>query len=277
MGYDIDRFLHVINEGLLCCICQDVLQDPVQAPCEHAFCRLCIQGWLRDEKSCPEDRRPLIVEELRPLFRYMKNDLDKLKIRCKNIRQGCQYTCNLEYIKAHERECMFETMSCPNMECSQTILKMDLSDHLRECAQNQKPKVCNKGCGLSLINGEDREHNCLTELRSTIQILRKEMTCQLDTQRKEMEARLDMQRGFMVQREAAMQTEIVNLRNEISRISQKVKLLLDLEERRKSDFDKMETERKELFELLRTLQKQLRASSSCPHCKPRNGGKVTTI
>ncbi|XP_072459641.1 uncharacterized protein [Notamacropus eugenii] len=59
MGYDIERFVGYVNEGLLCCICQGVLEDPLQAPCEHAFCTSCIHGWLEYHRNCPEDRQAL--------------------------------------------------------------------------------------------------------------------------------------------------------------------------------------------------------------------------
>lgn len=70
MGYDLERFVGYVNEGLLCCVCRDVLEDPLQAPCEHAFCSSCIHGWLIHHNSCPEDRLPLDITHLRPLFRY---------------------------------------------------------------------------------------------------------------------------------------------------------------------------------------------------------------
>ena len=65
MGFDIERFVESVNEGLLCCICRDVLEDPLQSPCEHAFCSSCIQAWLVAECTCPEDRQPLTSSQLR--------------------------------------------------------------------------------------------------------------------------------------------------------------------------------------------------------------------
>lgn len=70
MGYDIERFVGYVNEGLLCSICRDVLEDPLQAPCEHAFCTACIHGWLVHHSNCPEDRQAIDVSVLRPLYRY---------------------------------------------------------------------------------------------------------------------------------------------------------------------------------------------------------------
>lgn len=60
-----------VNEGLLCCVCRDVLERPLQAPCEHAYCSACISSWLVHHHSCPEDRLPLDVGSLKPLYRYV--------------------------------------------------------------------------------------------------------------------------------------------------------------------------------------------------------------
>lgn len=69
MGYDLERFVGYVNEGLLCCVCRDVLERPLQAPCEHAYCSACISSWLVHHHSCPEDRLPLDVGSLKPLYR----------------------------------------------------------------------------------------------------------------------------------------------------------------------------------------------------------------
>ncbi|XP_039592496.1 E3 ubiquitin-protein ligase NRDP1-like [Polypterus senegalus] len=114
MGYDIERFVGYVNEGLLCCICQDVLENPVQAPCEHAFCSTCIHGWLVHHHNCPEDRQSLDVSALQPLFRYMKNDLNQLQIRCRNREHGCNMACSLDSIDLHERECEYRWIPCIN-------------------------------------------------------------------------------------------------------------------------------------------------------------------
>ncbi|KAH0617563.1 hypothetical protein JD844_015951 [Phrynosoma platyrhinos] len=69
MGYDTERFVGYVNEGLLCSICRDVLEEALQAPCEHAFCTSCIHGWLVHHNNCPEDRQALDLTVLRPLYR----------------------------------------------------------------------------------------------------------------------------------------------------------------------------------------------------------------
>ncbi|KAK1806213.1 hypothetical protein P4O66_000099 [Electrophorus voltai] len=82
MGYDLERFVGYVNEGLLCCVCRAVLEDPLQAPCEHAFCSSCIHAWLLHRSTCPEDRLPLDVAALRPLHRYPCTRLSTGHIPC---------------------------------------------------------------------------------------------------------------------------------------------------------------------------------------------------
>lgn len=162
MGFDLERFVGYVNDGLLCCVCRDVLERPLQAPCEHSFCSACISSWLLHHNSCPEDRLPLDIGSLKPLYRsvsikaeffsylrrslhnlfgrwlsklfcstalalhleliifvvsgarYMRNDLNRLQIRCVNAGQGCEMVCSLENLHTHEDECEFAFISCSN-------------------------------------------------------------------------------------------------------------------------------------------------------------------
>lgn len=46
--------------------------------------------------------------------RYMRNDLNRLQIRCVNAGQGCEMVCSLENLHTHEDECEFAFISCSN-------------------------------------------------------------------------------------------------------------------------------------------------------------------
>ena len=288
MGYDVDRFLEAVNEGLLCCICRDVLEDPVQSHCEHAYCRTCIEAWLVHETTCPEDRKPLSLSGLKTLFRYMKNDLNRLQIRCECFRNGCQYIGDLEFIHSHESECLYQRIECTNDKCTTLVMRKDLQDHLKSCAFHALE--CPNGCGFLMVTPEDTTHNCITELKTAMDILRSEISCKYDEQKREMELkydeqkremelRLNMQRSHMVQKEATMQSQIEDLKSEISKFSQKLKLMMDLEIQRRQDVEKLELEKKELMEVLRGKRDADSSSASVSHCKrcAQFSGKVTTI
>ena len=114
MGWNIELFLNkdTIDNELICAICTDVLQDPVQTECEHTFCKACIDTWLEGGRStCPVDRKHLTSDALKVPSRLTKQLLSKLILRCKNYENGCRLMAKLEDIpklKEHEaKECSF--------------------------------------------------------------------------------------------------------------------------------------------------------------------------
>ncbi|XP_061198169.1 RING finger protein 151-like [Saccostrea echinata] len=275
MGFDVERFLGIVNEGLLCCICRDVLEVPVQAPCEHAYCRQCIEGWLVHENRCPEDRKQLSQSNLKPLFRYMKNDLDKLQLRCINANLGCNHISSLEFIEGHESECPLSSVPCSNDNCNAIVLRKDLANHMASC--EFRARECPNGCGLLMVLRQDKEHNCIHELKTAMDVLRSEMSCKIDEQKREMELRLNTQRCHMVQKESSMQTQMDELKSEVSRLSQKIKLLMELEVKRRQDTERLELEKRELMELLRRNRNETDRSPGQKVNKRPFTGRVTAI
>ena len=78
----------------------EVLEEPIQAPCEHTFCKACIQAWLdQGNRSCPVDRQELSSDSFKPLTRMTQQLLNKLTVRCKNHVDGCHLQCKLEYVQ----------------------------------------------------------------------------------------------------------------------------------------------------------------------------------
>lgn len=254
MGFDTERFTSHVNDALLCCICRDVLEDPVQAPCEHAYCRTCIEAWLVQETTCPEDRRPLSYSSLRPLFRYMKNDLNRLQITCRNKAYGCGYISALELIETHERDCLYERLKCPNERCTLFAMRQDISEHVRTCSHGRKE--CPKGCGFLLtMHDPGDNHSCALELRTAIELLRSEFICKFEDQKQEMELRLDTQRNHMIEREATLQSQIDALRSENSRLQLNVRHLTEMELESRQDTERLKLQNKELTETLREYQR----------------------
>uniref|UniRef100_A0AAZ3SKH0 Uncharacterized protein n=1 Tax=Oncorhynchus tshawytscha TaxID=74940 RepID=A0AAZ3SKH0_ONCTS len=188
------RFVGYVNEGLLCC-----------APCEHAYCDACISSWLIHHHSCPEDRLPLDISTLRPLHRYMRNDLSRLQIRCVNSGQGCDAVCCLETVHTHEDECPFTFISCPSTgTTAQCVLQSGEACEFRS-------RACPSGCGHTLLSVDQSQHNSVAELRTELELLRF-MLGKVEEVRREMESRLDSQRRHMVQKESLLKSEVEDLK-----------------------------------------------------------------
>lgn len=142
MGYDANRFEGDVDEELLCPICSFILEDPVQAPdCEHAFCKLCINQWLKLQRICPVDRTSIHPIDLKPVPRILKNLLSKLKITCDHAANGCKSYVRLENLNNHSQECEFNP---------------------------KKPVICDFGCAILIAKDELKSHNCIKELRKVI-------------------------------------------------------------------------------------------------------------
>nr|XP_054597161.1 RING finger protein 151 isoform X3 [Nothobranchius furzeri] len=251
MGFDLERFVGFVNEGLLCCVCRDVLERPLQAPCEHAYCSSCISSWLLHHHSCPEDRLPLDLSSLKPLYRYMRNDLNRLQIRCVNAEQGCGVICTLESLHTHEDDCEFAFISCSNTGCPVQVERRGLDAHLSEC--NFRSRGCANGCGHSLLS--TNQHNCVAELHTEVELLRTEMLCKVEEVRREMESRLDSQRRHMVQKESQLKNEVEELKvGQLSSVICDMRALLGAERLRRQELAEAELEKRELLELLRDLQ-----------------------
>ncbi|XP_038069070.1 E3 ubiquitin-protein ligase NRDP1-like [Patiria miniata] len=254
MGYDVDRFVGSINEGLLCCICRDVLEDPLQAPCEHAYCATCIHGWLVHEEICPEDRQPLTQDQLRPIFRYMRNDLNQLRLRCVNRDAGCEEQVSLENLSRHEAGCGYGKVHCPNAHCRVELERRGLESHLLVC--EHRTRVCPLGCGLTVLNSEVDSHNCVAELRTELELLRSEMIGRSEDQKHEMKLRLDSQRTHMVHKISEMQQQMDELKRQVEHLQHDVRLLSALERKRGQDMERLELEKKELLEVLKALKEE---------------------
>ena len=101
MGWDITRFPdkdQIEREGdFICSICTNVLEDPLQTPCGHVFCKTCIRTWLdTGNNNCPIDRELLTLDLLKPESRITRRRLNRLSIRCKNYSTGCPLMSLLE-------------------------------------------------------------------------------------------------------------------------------------------------------------------------------------
>ncbi|XP_062841280.1 RING finger protein 151 [Trichomycterus rosablanca] len=249
MGYDVERFVGYVNEGLLCCVCRDVLEDPLQAPCEHAFCSTCIQGWLVHHHNCPEDRLPLDITNLRPLYRYMRNDLARLQVRCVYHSQGCEVICALESIHRHEQQCDFALSTCSNAGCPVQVSQNFLEAHL--CVCEYRRRMCTNGCGHTVTKADEAQHNCISELRAELDMLRVELDCKVEEVRREMESRLDSQRRHMVQKENQLKSEVDELKAQMSHLMSDVCVLLGAERARRQELERAELEKAELLEQLK--------------------------
>ena len=155
------RFVGEVPPDLLCHICQQVLSEPLETPCQHAFCADCIRQWLNKTASCPVDRKPVTIPQLNPLHRVVRSLLDQLIIKCDFVERGCTHTMRLETRRSHVLTCGYGDGLCGYRECALNehktaeeygLLKKDVAAHETTC--NFRLVVCAVGCGKSFPKGE---------------------------------------------------------------------------------------------------------------------------
>lgn len=156
MGYDLNKFVDVqdLPNHLRCLICNLVLAEPLQSPCDHYFCNQCITIHLQSTSHCPhyeedsvsvksdkkksplrkmsfrkiigkspKDKFPsLKLSDLKPLPDSVLAELNALKVLCDFSLNGCKESLTLDKLNAHVKQCKFidsktnEQMSLENKE-----------------------------------------------------------------------------------------------------------------------------------------------------------------
>mmetsp|Transcript_27341 Transcript_27341/g.35854 ORF Transcript_27341/g.35854 Transcript_27341/m.35854 type:complete len:219 (-) Transcript_27341:192-848(-) len=103
MGIDLACFVHPerISSQLLCTICHEVLDKPVQTPCEHLFCEDELLEWLMRKETCPVDQVIINPDEITKASRIVVNMLGELERYCPFKEQGCEWTGASERLQVH--------------------------------------------------------------------------------------------------------------------------------------------------------------------------------
>eukprot|EP00039_Didymoeca_costata_P031800 m.36183 g.36183 ORF g.36183 m.36183 type:complete len:393 (-) comp9041_c0_seq1:82-1260(-) len=89
----------------LCIICEGVMRNAVQGPCQHPFGEECFRRVLATGKgNCPTCRAVISVFELEPA-RFARSMIDQMQGHCKYKDVGCEHQGTLESLGGHEKEC----------------------------------------------------------------------------------------------------------------------------------------------------------------------------
>ena len=95
-GYEDELFQYPVGPSLHCCICTNVIKDPVMCHNEHIFCRACITTHLMNSQTCPTCMQPLTVETLRQAPRGIRNLLSELQMwKIRSARRSRKACCRV--------------------------------------------------------------------------------------------------------------------------------------------------------------------------------------
>ncbi|KAL9537922.1 hypothetical protein MBANPS3_011343 [Mucor bainieri] len=172
----VDLLLDEPCPELLCGICSDILEDPMQVHCpeDHMFCSKCITCHVEQQSSCPICTMPLDRNTFQ-VSKFVTRQVGRLRVKCAYSDAGCpwqgllsdQHISECEYqpctcpnadkgcnvtnlhksnMQQHLTSCLYQTMTCPNnMPLCQPFLLLDLSKHEHQCQSYTCP-YANEGC-----------------------------------------------------------------------------------------------------------------------------------
>ena len=103
---------------LVCPVCTDVVDQPVETICGHMFCNQCMCKWLHtsDRPSCPCCPTFLLVKsDVKPVTRIVQSILSNLEIRCDKERCAAivQYTSYGKHVEIRSPEDMTRVLITP--------------------------------------------------------------------------------------------------------------------------------------------------------------------
>ncbi|CAF3481222.1 unnamed protein product [Rotaria socialis] len=132
----------IIDDEFKCLICNEPFEQATCTPCDHTFCRLCIEQWLRkcadENQTCPICRRSLSIDQdLKPASRIISNRIDRYLVKC--------LECKIEKIPRGSfsdhlsKTCTQANVSClaSDILCNWTGPRYQLNDHLKACPFQQ--------------------------------------------------------------------------------------------------------------------------------------------
>jgi hypothetical protein len=124
-----------IDENYKCSICTKPFQYPVTTPCDHSYCRECIQYWLSEgHLSCPICRQTLSADDLTPITtRLVLNILDKLLVKCSDCeRSGIQRGNLIDHMT---KFCPKSIVNCSalDIKCPWRGTRDERENHLLQC------------------------------------------------------------------------------------------------------------------------------------------------
>ncbi|XP_038647099.1 E3 ubiquitin-protein ligase LNX isoform X1 [Scyliorhinus canicula] len=92
-----------IDDDLICHICLQPLVQPLDTPCGHTYCTLCLTNFLLAKDFCPMDRKPLCLKVCKKSSFLVLKLLDKVwvfcpfKEHCTEVMPRCELEIHLRH------------------------------------------------------------------------------------------------------------------------------------------------------------------------------------
>lgn len=117
-------------ERLTCTFGLGVFNNPVALPCQHVYCKGCIEQWLAKNGGCPKCRCKFSKDDLKPQTNFAKM-IQSAEVQCSLT--GCTWKGRYDMLEHHLLvECKEEMVLC-SFGCGIKIKRQLLSEHCGIC------------------------------------------------------------------------------------------------------------------------------------------------
>ena len=179
-GYDY-LFVDQISSKYQCNICMKVLRHAnLTGCCGQHYCDSCLKQW-KDKQgkkyTCPHCRR----EGFQSMLNWEKiREIKLLRIRCTNLKKGCEWVGQLEDLRNHlqsDSGCDYEDVKCSNKgyeweqlrECGKMVERRFVAHHqYHDCSYREY--TCGKVDTYDAIAGTRRIKKTMPSLFASVKL-----------------------------------------------------------------------------------------------------------
>eukprot|EP00996_Jenningsia_fusiforme_P000049 NODE_1016_length_1757_cov_176.066745_g897_i0.p1 GENE.NODE_1016_length_1757_cov_176.066745_g897_i0~~NODE_1016_length_1757_cov_176.066745_g897_i0.p1 ORF type:complete len:430 (+),score=67.55 NODE_1016_length_1757_cov_176.066745_g897_i0:52-1290(+) len=136
-------------EQFQCSVCLGVPVCPrIVQPCEHIFCRSCIEKCLEAKAECPNCRQAIAAATgCEELGRALRQLWGKLRFPC----EFCTTSINCDDRAMHLDRCTEIPVQCPHAGCREAPPRKNLEQHVAECVHRLTLCICNYKLPMCLL------------------------------------------------------------------------------------------------------------------------------
>uniref|UniRef100_A0A0G4HBD2 RING-type domain-containing protein n=1 Tax=Chromera velia CCMP2878 TaxID=1169474 RepID=A0A0G4HBD2_9ALVE len=146
-------------EDGVCTICLRLTRshEARETPCEHVFCRECMETELDRSGKCPNCKKSISKTELKDVNRTLRGTMEKVTVKCKNHGDGCDARVKAKDLDEHlNTVCPMQEADCLFEGCSEKMKRGQLAAHEKKCPKRTVP--CDR-CKTQIPHNGKRQHN----------------------------------------------------------------------------------------------------------------------
>ncbi|XP_065674877.1 TNF receptor-associated factor 5-like isoform X2 [Hydra vulgaris] len=292
-GYNA-HFLQELLDEYECPVCQMVLREPILTVCGHRLCLSCSEEMRKRNNGvlvCPLDNTILKPGQTFP-DKAIERAILQLKVKCNNFLKKCQWTGELKAINNHLGSCEYQEVKCPNGQCSTSLLRKELTDHIKinciyrfiNCQHcNQKilfcekqnhmetcrclPLYCVNQCGMVILRKEMSSHITDSCASTIVPCQYFYIGCNFKGMRKEQDTHVNSSiqnhLSLAISKVVANEREITILKNE-------------MEMKKEQDQFLVTSKMVELEKKILVIEKEMKIKNTKPNNEQEHHGKPPT-